>query len=88
MRVASYRRGGQREITDFHFVYFDNTKGDAVNCFRSFAMFGTLRKTNFVGNEFKFLDTAKQSKFMLYKLTILEILETIIKDSKNKVMNS
>ena len=62
MRVALYRRDGQKVTTYFHFVYFDNAKGDAVNCLRSFATFCALKKTMFFGDEFKFLDTAKQKR--------------------------
>ena len=60
MRVALYRRDGQKVTTYFHFVYFYNAKGDAVNCIRSFATFGALtKKNNFIGDKFKFLGTAK-----------------------------
>ena len=43
MLVALYRRDGQKVTTYFHFVYFYNAKGDAVN----FATFGALKKTQF-----------------------------------------
>ena len=66
MRVAMHGRGDQSHRIDYHFVYFDNTRGDAVNCFRSYTMFGALRRTNFRGNEFQFLDTVStQSKLFI-----------------------
>ena len=62
MRVVMYGRIDLRYRIDYHFVYFDNTRGDAVNCFRSFAMYNALRRTNFKNNEFQFLNTTKESK--------------------------